>query len=352
VKIGVVDAAGGATRWLAAGPDTGQYLARLAWAGADSVAVVRLPRAQDRLDLLMLSATTGDGRTVVTDRDSAYVDAEGDPVTWLPGGARFLLRTDRGGWRGFELYDRSGRLVRRVTPPGADYLELSGLDSAGAYGYFVAAAPTAAQRSVFRCAVAGAGAPACTRLTPERGSHALDVAPGRALRRAHGVAARRAAARGARVAPELRPVRALEDNRAVAARLAALDVAAPEFLTVPMPDGTRLDAYRVVPPRFDSTKAHPVLMHVYGGPASPQVNDAWGGTRYLWHQLMAQRGYVVLVVDNRGAAWRGRDFRKVTQLALGVRESQDQIDARGGRRRGRGPTRAGSACGGGATAGT
>jgi len=327
VKIGVVDAAGGATRWLAAGPDTGQYLARLAWAGADSVAVVRLPRAQDRLDLLMLSATTGDGRTVVTDRDSAYVDAEGDPVTWLPGGARFLLRTDRGGWRGFELYDRSGRLVRRVTPPGADYLELSGLDSAGAYGYFVAAAPTAAQRSVFRCAMAGTGAPACTRLTPERGSHALDVAPGA---RFGVLTASRLGVppRAALVSlPELRPVRALEDNRAVAARLAALDLAAPEFLTVPMPDGTRLDAYRVVPPRFDSTKAHPVLMHVYGGPASPQVNDAWGGTRYLWHQLMAQRGYVVLVVDNRGAAWRGRDFRKVTQLALGVRESQDQIDA-------------------------
>jgi dipeptidyl-peptidase-4 len=94
-----------------------------------------------------------------------------------------------------------------------------------------------------------------------------------------------------------------------------------------MPDGTRLDGYRITPARFDSTRPHPVLMYVYGGPASPQVSDAWGSTRYLWHQMLAQQGYVVLVVDNRGAAWRGRDFRKVTQLALGVRESQDQIDA-------------------------
>jgi dipeptidyl-peptidase-4 len=82
-----------------------------------------------------------------------------------------------------------------------------------------------------------------------------------------------------------------------------------------------------VPPRFDSTKAHPVLMYVYGGPASPQVSDAWGGTRFLWHQSLTQQGDVVLVVDNRGAAWRGRDFRKVTQYRLGVAESQDQIDA-------------------------
>jgi dipeptidyl-peptidase-4 len=94
-----------------------------------------------------------------------------------------------------------------------------------------------------------------------------------------------------------------------------------------MPDGTPLDAYRLVPADFDSTTRYPVLMYVYGGPAAPQVNDAWGGTRYLWHQMLTQQGYVVVVVDNRGAAWRGRDFRKVTQLRLGMHESQDQIDA-------------------------
>jgi dipeptidyl-peptidase-4 len=67
-------------------------------------------------------------------------------------------------------------------------------------------------------------------------------------------------------------------------------------------------------------------MYVYGGPAAPQVSDAWGGTRLLWHQSLAQQGYVVVCVDNRGAAWRGRDFRKTTQYTLGVKESQDQID--------------------------
>jgi dipeptidyl-peptidase-4 len=97
VKVGVVDAGGGTTRWLAAGPDSGQYLARMDWVGADSVAVVRTPRSQDRMDLLMLSAATGAGRTVVTDRDSAYVDVEGEPVTWLAGATHFLLRSDRTG---------------------------------------------------------------------------------------------------------------------------------------------------------------------------------------------------------------------------------------------------------------
>jgi dipeptidyl-peptidase-4 len=122
-------------------------------------------------------------------------------------------------------------------------------------------------------------------------------------------------------------VRVLQDNAALKQRLAALAIRPAQFLKVPMPDGTLLDAYRIVPASFDSTKKYPVLMYVYGGPANPQVNDAWGGTRELWHQSLAQQGYVVMVVDNRGAAWRGRDFRKATQYQLGLKESQDQIDA-------------------------
>lgn len=328
VRVGVVDAGGGATRWLAAGPDTGQYVARMEWLGPDSLAVQRMPRAQDQLDVLVLSAATGQGRTLLTDRDSAYVDVEGEAVTWLPGERHLLLRSDRSGWRAFYLYDRAGRLVRQVTPNGADYLELSGVDASGQVAYFAAAAPTPVERNVFRCSLApgAAGAP-CTRVTAEPGTHAVEVAPGAR----YAVDTYSRLGQAPRVTlyamPSMRATRVLADNAATAARLAALDVVRPELLQVPMPDGTVLDAYRITPARFDSTRRYPVLMHVYGGPAAPQVVDAWGGTRYLWHQLMAQQGYVVLVVDNRGAAWRGRAFRKGTQLALGVRESQDQIDA-------------------------
>jgi dipeptidyl-peptidase-4 len=137
--------------------------------------------------------------------------------------------------------------------------------------------------------------------------------------------------------PGMRAVRVLEDNADVTARLAALDARAPQRVRVPMPDGTQLDAYRIVPPGFDSSGArrYPVLLHAYGGPASPRVVDGWGGREqasasgardYLWHQLLAQQGYVVLVVDPRGSAWRGRAFRKVTQLRLGEHEARDLVD--------------------------
>jgi dipeptidyl-peptidase-4 len=165
------------------------------------------------------------------------------------------------------------------------------------------------------------------RITTAGGTHSLNIGPDAR----YAVDTYSSLGRPATVTlfelPAMRPLRVLENNAALDAKLAALDVVRPEFIKVPMPDGTILDGYRIVPARFDSTRRHPVLMHLYGGPASPRVNDAYGGRDYLWHQMLAQNGYVVVVVDNRGAAWRGRSFRKVTQFRLGVQESQDQIDA-------------------------
>lgn len=321
VTVGVVDLETRRTTWLDAGPDTGQYVARMEWLGPDSVVVQRLPRKQDRMDLLLLSARTGRGRLVVSDSDRAYVDVE-EPV-WIGGGRQFLLLSDRSGWRQLYLYDRSGRLVRQLTRDGMDVIEIAGVDETRGLAYVVAAAPDPTQRQLFRVSLDG-GAP--ERLTTDRGAHRVSIGPGaRFLVDVHSTIATPATATLYEL-PGMRRVRVLQDNAAMRRAVAALRVREPEFFRIRMPDGVQLDAYRIVPPDFDPRRRYPVLMYVYGGPAAPTVNDAWGGTRYLWHQHLAQEGYVVVSVDNRGAAWRGRDFRKATQYRLGVRESQDQID--------------------------
>lgn len=314
------------TRWLEVGGDTGIYVARMEWVDADSLAVQRMPRKQNQVDLLLLSARTGKGRLVVSDRDSAYVDVEGEAVAWIDGGRHFVLRSDRSGWRQLYLYDRAGRLVRQLTQDGADVLGVIAVDSARGQLYATVAAPTPAQRQVFRCPTTAARA-GCVRVTQQPGTHALDVGPGGR----YAVDSWSSLGTPATVTlyelPAMAPRRVLQDNAVLRGRLAALTIGRPQFIKVPMPDGTVLDGYRIAPASFDSTRKYPVLMHLYGGPASPQVNDAWGGRNYMWHQMLAQMGYVVVVVDNRGAAWRGRDFRKVTQYRLGVAESDDQIDA-------------------------
>lgn len=324
VTIHVIGADGGNRRALDVGPDTGQYVTRMEWVDADSIAVQRVPRHQVQLDLLLVSATTGTGRTITTERDSAYVSSEGEPVTWLPGYRQFLLRSDRSGWQQYYLYRRDGTLLRRVTPDSMDVLDLLGVDAKATAAYVLVAAPTPVQQQVMRVTLDGTR---MERVTAGDGAHAMLVSP-------TGAYAFDAWSRlgvppvvSLYALPRMVKVRDVTDNAALRTRLATQGIQPPQLFRVPMPDGTQLDAYRILPPAFDSTKKYPVLMHAYGGPAAPQVIDQWGGSRYLWHAALAQQGYVVVVVDNRGAAFRGRDFRKATQLRLGLQETQDQVDA-------------------------
>lgn len=325
VQLGVIHLATQTTTWLDVGNDGDQYLARMDWVGSDSVVVQRLPRKQNAVDILMVSATTGKPRLVMTDRDSAYVDVENGALRWVNGERQFLWLSDRSGWRQLYLFNRNGKLVRQLSANGMDVLAIVGVDDRNGTVYYSAAAPTPVERNVYRARLGG-GVPS-VRVTEGAGSHTLNIAPG--ARWAVDFHSRIDAPPTATLyeLPAMRRVRVITDNAALKARLAALRIKPAEFIKVPMPDGTLLDAWRIVPAEFDSTRKYPVLMYVYGGPAAPTVTDTWGGSRYLWHQMLAQRGYVVVSVDNRGAAWRGSDFRKVTQYRLGMRESQDQIDA-------------------------
>jgi dipeptidyl-peptidase 4 len=323
VKFGVLDVASAQTHWLDVGPDTGIYIARAEWSTPDSLMIERLPRRQNQLDVLMVNATTGASRTVLTERDSAYVNVE-EP-RWLDDGKQFLWLSDRDGWRQLYLYDRSGRVVRQVTADGADILGLVGVDTKAGTVYVTAASPNPTQRQVFRYSLKG-GASTLTRLTQSPGAHAMTIAPG--ARYAIDVHSTLADPPTATVytLPAMTPGKTLVDNAALRSRLGSLGLRAPDFIHVPASDGTQLDGYRLAPPAFDSTHKYPVLMFVYGGPAAPTVVDQWGGRNYLWHEMLAEMGYVVVSVDNHGAAWRGREFRKMTQYHLGLRESQDQID--------------------------
>lgn len=325
VTLGVIHLVGRTRTWLEVGPDTGQYFARMEWVGSDSLVVQRLPRRQNAVDVMLLSAASGRGRIVMTDRDSAYVDVENGGLRWIGAAqSQFLWLSDRSGWRQLYLYNRDGRVGRQLTETGMDVLGVVGVDETNGWAYVVAAAPTPMERNVYRVPLIGG---AMERVTTQRGTHAFNISPdSRYAVDIHSSIGQPPTAT-LYALPSMQVIRVLQDNSALRQRLAATATQKPEFIKVPMPDGLILDGYRILPANFDSTRRYPVLMYVYGGPASPQVNDAWGGTRYLWHQSVAQQGYVVVVVDNRGAAWRGNDFRKTTQLQLGIKESQDQIDA-------------------------
>lgn len=320
-RIGVVAVDGGAPRWIDTGNDSLVYLPRLGWVGADSVWVERLPRRQNRAELMIASIATGRTRPILADSDSAYVDVI-DPV-WVNNNRQVLILSDRSGWRQLYLYDRDGKLVRQVTRDGADVINVFGVDDKTGSVYVREAAPTPTQSQIYRYTLDGKSG---ARVSTLAGSYNMSLAPGGTYAAVTRSTLNTPPTMTLNELPTMREIRVLGGNSKLAANLTALGIAPATFLQIPSADGhTMLDAYRMVPASFDAKKKYPVLMYTYGGPANPQVSDAWSGSRWLFHQMLTQHGYVVVVADNRGAAWRGRDFRKMTQYHLGLAESDDQI---------------------------
>lgn len=323
VRIGVIDVESGKTTWTDVQVAQDGYIARMEFAARPNELVVqRLNRHQNRLDVLLVDATTGRSRVLFTETDSAWVDVH-DNLVWIGGGRQFLWTSERDGFNHLYLYNRDGSLARQLTRGPWEVTGVYGVDEANGWVYFQAARPTPMERQVYRVRLDGSR---MEQLSAEPGWHDIDLSPDRGyyvdIHSRAGVppVTRLHTANG-------RLVRELVNNQELAARLAAQRLRPPEFFRFRTSDGVELNGYFIKPPDFDASRKYPVLMYVYGGPGSQTVVDSWGGSRYLWHQLLAQRGVIVVSVDNRGTGGRGRAFKKVTYLNLGKWEVHDQIEA-------------------------
>ena len=321
VRVGTVDLESGAITWIDTGPNPDTYLARMEWSQDGALIVQRLNRHQNRLDVLEADPVTGAARTLFTEESETWVDMRGD-LEWVDD-RRFLWISDRDGVDRLYLYDRDGSVIRAVSPEDRDVTGLEGVDPEADAVYYTGVGDSPLRRALYRAPLDG-GAP--VRISSDEGTWQVDMAPGGAYWiGAHSTVDSPPAY--ALYDGDGEVVRPLVDNAAVRERLADADVGRTEFFTFSTSDGVDLNGWMIKPPDFDPQTRYPVVMYVYGGPGSQTVRDAWGGTRYLYHQLLAQRGFIVASVDGRGTGARGRDFKKGTYLELGKWETHDQIEA-------------------------
>ena len=323
VRLGVVEIASGQTTWIDASTVSQDgYIARMDFATSpNEIWFQRLNRHQNTMDLMMADVRSGESRTVITDRDNAWVSI--NVPTWIKDGREFVYLSERDGFAQLYLYNRDGREIRKLTTGAWDVLDMYGVDEEAELVYFAGAADGPLVRPLYSIGLDGEK---LTRVSGTEGTHRVNfdptftyyldtyseagVPPVQTLRTANGDAAR-----------------TLADNAQLKQRLDALGLNLPEFTKVPFDDGLELNAWVIKPPDFDPSKQYPLLMYVYGGPGSQTVTDSWGGDRYLWHQLLAREGYLVASVDNRGTGARGVNFKKITYMHLGKYESYDQIAA-------------------------
>ena len=327
-RIGVVDSFGGPVRWLRVpGDERNNYVARMDWAASSNEIILQhLNRLQNVNAVMLGDIRTGEVGTILTDRDEAWVDVV-DDLIWIEKGARFTWVSERDGWRHVYLVSRQGE-ARLVTPGDYDVLDVAGFDEKGGWLFFIGSLDNPVQRYLYRIKTDGKSRP--ERLSPKArpGTHGYQMSPS-FLWAIHTYSTfDQPPVTDLVKLPSHAAVRSLAANKELAARVDGLKRLPVEFFRVDIGGGVLLDGWCLKPPDFDARKKYPLFFQVYGEPAGTTVNDRWGGNGYLWHLMLAQKGYVVASVDNRGTPQpRGRTWRKSIYRQIGILASQDQAAA-------------------------
>ncbi|MGB7069639.1 MAG: DPP IV N-terminal domain-containing protein [Pyrinomonadaceae bacterium] len=293
-------------------------IARVAWS-PDSKAVVfqALNREQTFLDV---NAATLAGKVtkLFTEDSPAWVEVYGNPEFLSDGTA--VWQSSRNGWTHLYHYGNDGKLIKQLTDGKWEVRSVYGVDEANGWIYFSATKDNHIAENVYRVKLSG-GEP--ERLTKGEGSHSASfnstfthyvqhwsdasTPSQQKLFRSDGTLER-----------------VLNENKVTA--LTQYNLGSPEFLKVKTRDGFEMEAMMIRPPNFDPNKKYPVLSYTYAGPHAPSVRDGWGGSRYMWHQMMAQKGYIIWICDNRTASGKGQESVWPVYKNFGPLELRDLED--------------------------
>jgi dipeptidyl-peptidase-4 len=300
-----------------------QYIPRIQWtATPGTLSVQRLNRLQNHWELLFFSADGGEGSSILSLQSDTYIDIH-DNLRFLQNGREFLYTDDRDGYNHVWMFDYRKGKTRRITEGSWEVVSLDGVNEKDEVIYYTSTEGGATEMHTYSIRFNGKGK---KNLTPEPGNHAITMAKGnRWFIDRHSTLAQ----------PETILLRntdctrtdTLEKNEALRKRMQEFNWGSTRFGTLLTREGVSLNYWMILPPNFDSSKRYPLFMHVYGGPGANTVNNRWSGSNYLWHQMLAQQGYIVVSVDNRGTGNRGAAFKKATYLKLGELEQIDQAGA-------------------------
>jgi dipeptidyl-peptidase-4 len=336
VHVFVTGLRDGSAKQMDTGSETDQYIPRVNWLpDSKHVAIQRLNRAQTNLELLIADAATGASRVALTEKDQYWINVS-DDLRFLRDGQRFLWSSERTGFRHIYLYNLAGKELAQLAKGDWEVSSIDAVDEKAGLIYFTATEKSPMERHVYRVGLDGSG---FTRITKEAGTHAVNFAPSAGSPPGLNVASSASASVNAfidtysnsMIPPRqdlLRPdgsrIAVLNENKVP--ELASYHLSPMEVLQVKTHDGVMLNAWMIKPPDFDAQRKYPVLVYTYGGPHVQIVMNEWGRSNFLWHELMAQKGYIIFALDNRGSAGRGHLFEEPIHYRLGAQELSDQRD--------------------------
>ena len=321
VHVFVAPVNGGEPRAMDTGENADIYLARVDWlTDSKHVAIQRLNRTQTVLDLLIGDISSGEARTLLTESDQYWINISND-LHFLKDGKRFLWSSERSGYRHLYLYDLEGKQLAQLTKGEWEVTGVNGIDESRSLVYFTATAKSPLERHLFRVSLDGGSA--VSRITIHDGTHGVNMAPDTSIF-VDTYSDTMNPPRQDLVRADGSRLRVINENKVP--ELAAFHLSPVQFLSVKSHDSVPLNAMMIKPPDFDAAKKYPVIVYTYGGPHAQVVLNAWGGRGFLWHQFMAQKGFIIFALDNRGSAGRGHIFEEPIHFHLGAMELSDQRD--------------------------
>lgn len=299
------------------------YIPRIKWTKDENIlSVQRMNRHQNNLDFLLIDAKDGSAKIIFTETDEAYIDVT-DNLTFLNDGAHFVWTSEKSGYNHIYLYNLKGKQVRKITKGSYDVTDFYGINETTNTVYFASAERSAMQRDVYAVQLNGKKK---RILTNKTGTNAATFSSNyQYFINEHSNA--NTPYFFSLFDAQGNEVRTLKDNANLNKRLSEYALSKKEFFDFTTTEGVNLNGWMMKPHNFDETKQYPVFMYLYGGPGSQQVTDSWGGSNFLWYQMLTQQGYIVACVDNRGTGARGSEFKKCTYQQLGKLETEDQIEA-------------------------
>ncbi|MGB8524656.1 MAG: prolyl oligopeptidase family serine peptidase, partial [Candidatus Acidiferrales bacterium] len=243
-----------------------------------------------------------------------------DDLRFLKDGKRFLWSSERSGYRHLYLYDFSGKQPLKLTKGDWEVSHVDAVDEANDLVYFTATEKSPLERHLYRVGLDGSG---FTRITTEDGTHLVNFAPNAAIY-VDTYSNASTPPRQDLYRAEGKKLATLDENKVT--ELDEYHLSRVEFFTIRSHDGVLLNCSMIKPANFDPAKKYPVLVYTYGGPRVQVVMNSWTSSRFLWHQLMAQKGYIIFSLDNRGSAGRGHLFEEPIHYRFGAQELSDQRD--------------------------
>ena len=325
VEIYVYDIATGKTVKMDTGTETDIYLPRIAWTkDANILAIQRLNRHQNHLEILAADATTGKSRVFYDETNDYYIDIT-DDWHFLEDGKRFLMTSEKSGYNHIYLCTLDGKQAKQLTSGPWDVTKVYGFD--GKEVYFQAAKNTPTDRQIYAVNLNGQMREVIGRVGTNSAtfsndfSYLINVNSSVSQPRQYELYTNKG-----------KLVRVLEDNHEFVDKLKTFNLGEKRLMKISdpafvLPDGTQVDvdAWEILPPDFDPAKKYPVLIYVYGGPGHQTVNNSWADSDYWWLQLLAQHGIISVSINNRGSGAQGEVFKKMTYLQLGKYETEDMI---------------------------